>query len=63
MCLICDYDNLGVDQRILLWDIAEAAPIADLNGHTGTVYSLCFSREGHVLASGKINFLSNLYIF
>lgn len=44
---------LGIDKRVLLWDIAEAAPLADLTGHTSTVNSLSFSREGHVLASGK----------
>ena len=46
------FDILGADNRILLWDIGEAAPLADLKGHTSSVNSLCFSREGHVLASG-----------
>ncbi len=26
----------------------------DLIGHTNAIFSLCFSREGHVLASGKV---------
>lgn len=43
---------LGVDKTIHLWDIASGNMLAQLKGHTGTVYSLGFSREGSVLASG-----------
>lgn len=50
----------GIDKRILLWDIAEAAPLADLVGHTACINSLAFSREGHVLASGELAFSSEL---
>lgn len=45
--------SAGLDKRILLWDVAESAPVADFNGHTACINTLCFSREGHVLASGK----------
>ena len=43
---------LGVDKKIILWDIPEARPAAEFAGHTDTVHSLRFSRDGHILASG-----------
>lgn len=46
----------GVDKRIILWDIPEARSAAEFNGHTDTVYSLRFSRDGHILASGWFPF-------
>jgi WD40 repeat protein len=49
---------IGVDKTILLWDIASGNMLAQLKGHTETVYALTFSREGSVLSSGKYN--SNL---
>ena len=49
--------QIGVDKRILLWNIADGVPVIDLTGHTDAVYSLCFSRDGHILASGLLHFL------
>ena len=42
----------GVDSDILVWDIATKVMVGQLKGHTGTVHTLAFSRDGEVLASG-----------
>ena len=56
----------GVDQVVLLWDISNGELVGELKGHTDTIYSLAFSREGTILASGKstvsINETINLYL-
>jgi WD40 repeat protein len=39
--------------RILLWDIATEIEVASLTGHTSTIYSLTFSPDGKILASGS----------
>jgi WD40 repeat protein len=36
-----------------LWDAGARRPIAALNGHTGTVNSVAFSRDGRTLATGS----------
>lgn len=53
------YIFLGVDSVVLLWDIATGGLMAQMKGHTDTVYSLCFSRDGGVLASGQLQQLRN----
>ena len=49
-----------MDKRIILWDIPEALPVAEFTGHTDTVHSLRFSRDGHILASGSFS-VSSLF--
>ena len=41
----------GVVGTVILWDIATLGKIATLEGHTGIVRSLSFSRDGEILAS------------
>ena len=43
----------GVDKLVLLWDISTGDLVAQFTGHEGTVYSLAFSREAAILASGQ----------
>ena len=42
----------GVDGMVILWDVSNGNIVAQMNGHTESVYTLCFSRCGSVLASG-----------
>lgn len=51
----------GVDHVIHLWDLANGNLVAVLKGHTSTIYALCFSREGAILASG--DFFILFYFF
>ena len=51
----------GVDQRILVWDIASASQVIELKGHTSTVYQLAFSRDSTLLASGGMDNCINLW--
>ena len=53
----CSHDvflwfHTGLDGVILLWDISNGNMVSQMKDHTDTVYSLCFSRCGSVLASG-----------
>ena len=43
----------GADSQVLIWDLATGTMVAQLAGHTNTVYDLCFSRDGTMLASGQ----------
>ena len=38
---------------VIVWEIASGTAVAHLMAHTGVVYTLCFSRDGTILASGK----------
>lgn len=42
----------ATDGRVLLWDIGHGLMVGELKGHTDTIYSLRFSRDGEILASG-----------
>uniref|UniRef100_A0A3Q2X1I8 Uncharacterized protein n=1 Tax=Haplochromis burtoni TaxID=8153 RepID=A0A3Q2X1I8_HAPBU len=43
----------ATDGRVLLWDIGHGLMVGELKGHTDTIYSLRFSRDGEILASGE----------
>ena len=53
--------DLGVDKQVLIWDISNGELVAQLPGHTDTIYSLAFSREGNILASGQYYALLNVF--
>lgn len=42
----------ATDGRVLLWDIGHGLMVGELKGHTDTIYTLKFSRDGEILASG-----------
>lgn len=42
----------ATDSRVLLWDIGHGLMVGELKGHTDTIYTLKFSRDGEILASG-----------
>ena len=42
----------GLGNDVKLWDVATRNDIGTLEGHTGEVFSLAFSRDGTILASG-----------
>lgn len=42
----------GEDQSIKLWDIGSSRLIKTMRGHQSSIYSLCFSAESSILASG-----------
>lgn len=48
----------ATDGRVLLWDIGHGLMIGELKGHTDTIYSLRFSRDGEILASGEYSITS-----
>lgn len=53
-CPCCNFLIVtGVDHLVIVWEIASGTAVAHLTAHTGVVYTLCFSRDGTVLASGK----------
>jgi len=43
----------GEDQTVRVWDLASGSLLRDLHGHTDFVYSLAFSNESALLASGS----------
>ena len=43
---------IGVDKRVYIWDIESGNQVCELPGHTDTVYTLAFSRDSNILASG-----------
>lgn len=48
----------ATDGRVLLWDIGHGLMVGELKGHTDTIYTLRFSRDGEILASGiEVNFV------
>ena len=45
--------TLGVDKTVLMWDVATGEMVGCLKGHSDTVFTLEYSREGTLLATGK----------
>lgn len=45
--------SAGEDKSVILWDIGSGQKIRSLIGHTKTIWSVNFSQEGAVLASGS----------
>ncbi len=43
---------IGMDKRVYIWDIESGNQVCELPGHTDTVYTLAFSRDSNILASG-----------
>lgn len=46
--------SAGSDNKIMLWDLAHGHLLAELSGHTSTIHTLCFSRDGNLLTSGTL---------
>ena len=44
----------STDNTVRIWDVATKQQVAELKGHTGTVYSVAFDSSGKYLASGEI---------
>jgi transcription initiation factor TFIID subunit 5 len=44
---------LGDDNKIILWDLASSKKMATFTGHKRTIWSLDFSAESSILASGS----------
>ncbi|MEQ8846134.1 WD40 repeat domain-containing protein [Botrimarina sp.] len=45
----------GTRDSVRLWDTAARSPVAELEGHTGTVAALAASADGRLLASGSFD--------
>jgi len=44
----------GEDQTVKVWDLASGMLLRDLVGHTDFIYSLVFSNDSALLASGQL---------
>ena len=42
------------DKTVRIWDVATKQQVAELKGHTGTVWSVAFDSSGKYLASGEV---------
>ena len=50
--------SAGIDNDVLIWDIASKVLIGQFKGHTAAVHTLAFSRDGEVLASGSYSIIA-----
>lgn len=55
--------SAGADKNIMIWDMAHGNLVAKLMAHRDTIYSLCYSRDGTVLASGGADDCVNVWDF
>ena len=44
-----------MDNTILVWDLPTGGVLVELKGHAGCVYSLAFSQDDNILASGGLD--------
>ena len=44
----------GEDQHCLVWDISSGEMMGQMKGHTDTIYTMAYSRDGAVMATGII---------
>ncbi len=50
------WPNCGsYDQTVRLWDAASGQALQTLQGHTGWIWSVCFSPAGQALASSSVD--------
>ena len=45
--------HTGVDCTIRVWDLSLAVHVCEIRKHHATIYSLMFSGDGNILASGN----------
>jgi transcription initiation factor TFIID subunit 5 len=43
----------GEDRTIILWDLGSGKKLKTMTGHTGFIYSVCFSSDSTTLVSGS----------
>lgn len=56
---IATVESATKEQDIEVWHVKDGSRVANLEGHTGHVYSLAWSPDGHTLASGSGERLSS----
>jgi len=52
---------VGEDQKVKVWDLASGMLLKDLQGHTDFIYSLAFSNDSTLLASGQFHHCTHIY--
>lgn len=53
----------SADHKILIWDLSHGQLVSSLTKHTGTLYTLAFSRDGNILSAGGLDCLLTLWDF
>lgn len=55
--------STATDKKVMIWDMANGGLVTILHSHKGIVYSLSFSREGTILATGGLDHCVRLWDF